>query len=41
LAAHLNIGAVETLDRLYRSIYGEAPPPEARARFRNVVGANP
>ena len=30
LAAHLNIGAVETLDRLYRSIYGEAPPPEAR-----------
>lgn len=41
LATHLNIGDVETLDHLYRSIYGEAPPPEARARFRSVVGAGP
>ncbi len=41
LAAHLDIGDVETLDRLYRSIYGEAPPPGARARFRSVVGAGP
>lgn len=40
-AAHLDIGDVETLDRLYHSIYGEAPPPGARARFRSVVGAGP
>jgi hypothetical protein len=38
LAAHLGLGAVADLDRLYRGIYGEAPPPEARIRFAGVVG---
>lgn len=40
LAAHLAIADVETLDRLYRSIYDEAPPPEARARFASVVSGD-
>jgi hypothetical protein len=39
LAAPLAIGDVESLDSLYRSIYGEAPPLEARTRFRRVLGA--
>lgn len=38
LAAHLDIGDVARLDHLYASIYGEPPPPEARARFQSVVG---
>lgn len=37
LAAHLAIADTETLERLYRSIYDEAPPPEAKARFAGVV----
>ena len=39
LAAHLGVGDVAALDALYRSIYGEAPPPDARLRFPSVVGA--
>ncbi|MBE7247754.1 MAG: hypothetical protein INR63_22645 [Actinomycetospora chiangmaiensis] len=41
LAVHLGIGDLAGLDRLYGSIYGEPPPPEARARFRSVIGAGP
>ena len=37
LAAHLGVGDVDALERLYRSIYGEAPAPEARARFPGVL----
>ena len=37
LAAHLGIGDTEALHRVYRSIYDEPPPPEARSRFGSVL----
>ncbi|MCJ2141205.1 hypothetical protein [Methylobacterium sp. E-066] len=41
LSAHLGLGDVEALERLYRSIYGEDPSPEVRARFPAVIAVAP
>lgn len=41
LSAHLGLGDVEALERLYRSIYGEDPSPEVRARFPAVIKSAP
>lgn len=42
LAAHLRVSDTEALHRVYRSIYDEAPPVEAGARFGAVLaGATP
>ncbi|KAB1075108.1 hypothetical protein [Methylobacterium planeticum] len=37
LASHLGLTDVAELDRLYRSIYDDAPPETARSRFAAVV----
>jgi hypothetical protein len=38
LALHLDIADEAALERLYRSIHDEPPPPEVRMRFSTVLG---